>query len=73
MQKKQIANLTFQPKFTNFRFPNKLLPDIDSNCNLKKISNSTNIKSLIADKVEDHKYEFNIYLQGDKETVFFDI
>lgn len=42
-------------------------------CNLKKISNSTNIKSLIADKVEDHKYEFNIYLQGDKETVFFDI
>mgnify|MGYP001315897128 FL=1 len=42
-------------------------------CNLKKINNSTNIKSLIADKVEDDKYEFNIYLQGDKETIFFDI
>ena len=42
-------------------------------CNLKKISNSTNINSLIADKVEDHKYKFNIYLQGDKETIFFDI
>ena len=42
-------------------------------CNLKKINNSTNIKSLIADKVEDDKYEFNIYLQGDKETLFFDI
>lgn len=42
-------------------------------CNFKKISNSANIKSLIADKVEDDKYEFNIYLQGDKETIFFDI
>tara|TARA_B100000902_G_scaffold121678_1_gene121805 strand:+ start:583 stop:1197 length:615 start_codon:yes stop_codon:yes gene_type:complete len=42
-------------------------------CNLKKMSNNSNLESLIAEKIEKNKYEFNIYLQGDKETIFFDI
>jgi len=42
-------------------------------CNLKKISKNSNLQSLIADKIAENKYEFNIYLQGDKETIFFDI
>ena len=46
--------------------------------NLKKdpllsIIKTKNKKSLVAKKIEKNKYLFNIFLQGDKETVFLDI
>ena len=40
---------------------------------LLSIVKTKNIKSLIAKKIEKNKYLFNIFLQGDKETVFLDI
>ena len=40
---------------------------------LLSIIKSKNIKSLIAKKIQNDKYLFNIFLQGDKETVFLDI
>ena len=40
--------------------------------NLKKITNN-NLQSLFAVNIEKYKYEFNIYLQGDKETIFFNV
>ena len=40
--------------------------------NLKKLTNS-NLQSLFAVNIEKYKYEFNIYLQGDKETIFFNV
>ena len=41
--------------------------------NLKKLTNYNNLQSLFAVNIEEHKYEFNIYLQGDKETIFFNV
>ena len=40
--------------------------------NLKKFTNN-NLQSLFAVNIEKYKYEFNIYLQGDKETIFFNV
>ena len=40
---------------------------------LLSIIKTKNINSLIAQKIEKNKYLFNIFLQGDKETVFLDI
>jgi len=40
---------------------------------LLSIIKTKNINSLIAKKIEKNKYLFNIFLQGDKETVFLDI
>ena len=40
--------------------------------NLKKLTNN-NFQSLFAVNIEKYKYEFNIYLQGDKETIFFNV
>ena len=40
--------------------------------NLKKLTNN-NLQSLFAVNIEKYKYEFNIYLQGDKETIFFNV
>ena len=36
-------------------------------------NNKGNIDSLIAKKIQKNVYIFNVFLQGDKETVFFDI
>ena len=34
----------------------------------------TSLRSrLIAEKENENEYRFDIYLQGDKETVFFDV
>ena len=41
--------------------------------NLKKLTNNNNFQSLFAVNIEKYKYEFNIYLQGDKETIFFNV
>ena len=41
--------------------------------NLKKLINNNNLQSLFAVNIEKNKYEFNIYLQGDKETIFFNV
>ena len=41
--------------------------------NLKKLTNNNNLQSLFAVNIEKYKYEFNIYLQGDKETIFFNV
>ncbi len=41
--------------------------------NLKKLIDNNNLQSLFAVNIEKHKYEFNIYLQGDKETIFFNV
>ena len=40
--------------------------------NLKKLTNN-NLQSLFAVNIEKYKYEFNIYLQGDNETIFFNV
>ena len=40
---------------------------------LKKLTNNNNLQSLFAVNIEKYKYEFNIYLQGDKETIFFNV
>jgi len=41
---------------------------------LSKVKNSRNdISSLIAKKIDDDIYLFDIFLQGDKETIFLDI
>ena len=36
-------------------------------------NNKGNIDSLIAKKIQKNVYIFDVFLQGDKETVFFDI
>jgi protocatechuate 3,4-dioxygenase alpha subunit len=36
-------------------------------------NNKGNIDSLVAKKVQRNIYVFDIFLQGNKETVFFDI
>ena len=41
-------------------------------CNLKKISNSTNINSLIADKVDDQSINLIFIFKGTRKQ-FFDI
>tara|TARA_A100001011_G_C14214663_1_gene801466 strand:+ start:606 stop:1220 length:615 start_codon:yes stop_codon:yes gene_type:complete len=41
--------------------------------NLRKIQNHKNLNSLFARKINVNKYQFDIFLQGDKETIFFDI
>ncbi len=41
--------------------------------NLKKLNNNNNLQSLFAVYTEKYKYEFNIHLQGAKETIFFDV
>ena len=41
--------------------------------NLKKLFNNSNLQSLFAVNVEKYKYEFNIHLQGNKETIFFNV
>ena len=41
--------------------------------NLKKLINNNNFHSIFAVNIEKYKYEFNIYLQGDKETIFFNV
>ena len=41
--------------------------------NLKKLINNNNLQSLFAVNTEKYKYEFNIHLQGAKETIFFKI
>ena len=40
---------------------------------LLSIIKTKKLNSLIAKKIEENKYLFNIFLQGDKETVFLDI
>ena len=37
------------------------------------INNKGNIDSLVAKKIKKNIYVFNVFLQGNKETVFFDI
>ena len=41
--------------------------------NLKKLINNNNLQSLFAVNTEKYKYEFNIHLQGAKETIFFNV
>ena len=41
--------------------------------NLKKLNNNNNLQSLFAVYTEKYKYEFNIHLQGAKETIFFNV
>ena len=36
-------------------------------------NNKGNIDSLVAKKIQKNIYVFNVFLQGNKETVFFDI
>ncbi len=38
----------------------------------KKINSEERQKTLLAKKIDEKNYLFNIFLQGDKETVFFD-
>ena len=38
----------------------------------KKINGEERQKTLLAKKIDEKNYLFNIFLQGDKETVFFD-
>ena len=40
---------------------------------LSFIKDSDKVSTLIAKKVDKYNYNFDIYLQGDKETVFLDI
>jgi len=36
-------------------------------------NNKRNIDSLVAKKIKKNVYVFDIFLQGDKETVFFNL
>ena len=36
-------------------------------------NNKGNIHSLVAKKIKKNVYIFDVFLQGDKETVFFDV
>ena len=36
-------------------------------------NNKGNIQSLVANKIKKNLYIFDVFLQGDKETVFFDV
>ena len=40
---------------------------------LLSIININNVNSLIAKKIKKNSYLFDIFLQGDKETIFLDI
>ena len=40
---------------------------------LLSIIDEVNVKSLIAKKIKKNGYLFDIFLQGDKETIFLDI
>jgi protocatechuate 3,4-dioxygenase alpha subunit len=40
---------------------------------LSRIEQRTRVETLIAKKVADGKYRFDIRLQGDHETVFLDL
>ena len=40
---------------------------------LLSIINNHNVNSLIAKKIKNHSYLFDIFLQGEKETIFLDI
>ena len=40
---------------------------------LLSIINNRNVNSLIAKKFKNNSYLFDIFLQGDKETIFLDI
>ena len=40
---------------------------------LLSIINNDNVNSLIAKKVKKNSYLFDIFLQGEKETIFLDI
>ena len=40
---------------------------------LLSIINNRNVNSLIAKKIKNHSYLFDIFLQGKKETIFLDI
>ena len=39
----------------------------------KNSAHRANIDSLVAKKIKKNVYVFDVFLQGDKETVFFDI
>ena len=36
-------------------------------------NNKNDVSSLIASKIDDNSFVFNIFLQGDKETIFLDV
>jgi len=50
-------------------------PDQDNSADpvLSRIEHQSRIPTLIADQVDASTYRFNIRLQGDRETIFFDI
>ena len=37
------------------------------------MNNNNDISSLLAKKIDKNDYLFNVFLQGDKETIFFDL
>ena len=48
--------------------------DLNTDPLLSKVKNSRNdISSLVAKKIDENIYLFDIFLQGDKETIFLDI
>ena len=48
----------------------KYIHKISSN---SKIINNCNVNCLIAKKISKHSYLFDIFLQGEEETIFLDI
>ena len=50
-------------------------PDTDNSADplLTRIEHQNRVPTLIAEKEADGVYRFDIYLQGEKETVFLDV
>ena len=50
-------------------------PDSDNSADplLTRIEHQNRVATLIAEKEADGVYRFDIYLQGEKETVFLDV
>jgi len=50
-------------------------PDADNSADplLTRIEHQNRVATLIAEKETDGVYRFDIYLQGEKETVFLDV
>tara|TARA_X000000368_G_scaffold367236_1_gene314447 strand:- start:606 stop:773 length:168 start_codon:yes stop_codon:yes gene_type:complete len=40
---------------------------------LQELKDTKRIRTLMARKITENSYEFNIYLQGENETIFFEI
>ena len=65
-----VARGINQGLHTRMYFPED---DHDNDPLLARIEHRNRIRTLVAHKRDDVRYQFNIYIQGAEETVFFDI